>query len=229
MKKTILTILAGTALAVGSTNAAIVFGNLGATGGNGVANSGGTILSTTSWRGMVFTPSGTDLVLNTATLGLNVSAAGSADVRVDLYTWVAIPGSDPLNGAPGVSLVSATQTLGANTLNQKIDFTLNYDLTAGTSYAIVAQKTGGDGQLRWRAPSPSVVPTGQNGSGWTFVGSQNTTPQGTDSWGILGTGGASAISLSASPIPEPGTWAAMAILAGGAAFAGWRRRQQHVA
>jgi hypothetical protein len=29
---------------------------------------------------------------------------------------------------------------------------------------------------------------------------------------------------AAAPIPEPGTWAAMAIFAGGAAFAGWRRR-----
>jgi hypothetical protein len=29
----------------------------------------------------------------------------------------------------------------------------------------------------------------------------------------------------ATPIPEPGTWAAMAIFAGGAAFAGWRRRK----
>ena len=31
----------------------------------------------------------------------------------------------------------------------------------------------------------------------------------------------------AAPIPEPGTWAAMAIFAGGAAFAGLRRRRQH--
>ncbi len=30
-----------------------------------------------------------------------------------------------------------------------------------------------------------------------------------------------------APIPEPGTWAAMAIFAGGAAYAGWRRRRQH--
>ena len=29
---------------------------------------------------------------------------------------------------------------------------------------------------------------------------------------------------AAAPIPEPGTWAAMAIFASGAAFAGWRRR-----
>jgi sulfatase modifying factor 1 len=31
---------------------------------------------------------------------------------------------------------------------------------------------------------------------------------------------------AATPIPEPGTWAAMAVFAGGAAFAGWRRRRQ---
>jgi len=30
----------------------------------------------------------------------------------------------------------------------------------------------------------------------------------------------------ATPIPEPGTWAAMALFAGGAAFAGWRQRQR---
>jgi hypothetical protein len=32
-------------------------------------------------------------------------------------------------------------------------------------------------------------------------------------------------SVPTTPIPEPGTWAAMAIFAGGAAFAGWRRRK----
>ena len=30
---------------------------------------------------------------------------------------------------------------------------------------------------------------------------------------------------ASAPIPEPGTWVAMAIFAGGAAYAGWRRRQ----
>jgi hypothetical protein len=32
-------------------------------------------------------------------------------------------------------------------------------------------------------------------------------------------------SVTTAPIPEPGTWATMAIFAGGAAFAGWRRRK----
>jgi formylglycine-generating enzyme len=33
-------------------------------------------------------------------------------------------------------------------------------------------------------------------------------------------------SAEAAPVPKPGTWAAMAIFAGGAAYAGWRRRRQ---
>jgi len=37
--------------------------------------------------------------------------------------------------------------------------------------------------------------------------------------------GTSIVTPGAAPIPEPGTWAAMAIFAGGAAFAGWRRRK----
>ncbi len=32
-------------------------------------------------------------------------------------------------------------------------------------------------------------------------------------------------SADVAPTPEPGTWAAMAIFAGGAAYAGWRRRR----
>ena len=34
-----------------------------------------------------------------------------------------------------------------------------------------------------------------------------------------------AVGLASAPIPEPGTWAAMAIFAGGAAYVGWRRRR----
>ena len=34
------------------------------------------------------------------------------------------------------------------------------------------------------------------------------------------------VTFNATPIPEPGTWAAMAIFAGGAAYAGWRRRRR---
>ncbi len=68
--------------------------------------------------------------------------------------------------------------------------------------------------------------TAQNNYGWlevTWTGSSQQFQilsgayESTPDVAILAGGGA-------APIPEPGTWAAMAIFAGGAAFAGWRRR-----
>lgn len=224
MKKAILTILAGTVLAVGSTNAAIVFGNLGASGSDAIRNSGGFSLSTGTWRAIGFTTDAINLVLNSATIGLETTTAGSADIRLDLYS--------NNSGAPGSSLFNTSLTLAGNTAVAPVTFSLNQTLTAGTTYFIVAQQTGGSATTFWRQRDASgVSPTALNGSGWSNLGNftaQRSLDNG-GSWAATGSGAGSAISLDASPIPEPGTWAAMAIFAGGAAFAGWRRRQQQVA
>jgi hypothetical protein len=42
---------------------------------------------------------------------------------------------------------------------------------------------------------------------------------------VLSNGDTISVGPSAAPVPEPGTWAAAALLVGGAAFARWRRRQ----
>ena len=228
MKKAILTILTGAALAVGSANAAIVFGNLGATGSNAIQPGTGLTLTPATWRAIGFKPGGTDLVLNTATIGLSTTTSGTAIFQLDLY--------DDNAGIPGMSLFSTQQTLLANTTAQPFTFTLNQTLTAGQTYWLVGQRVGGSGNnstLSWRGPGPtgSVAPTGQNASGWASLGNTTGITSQNDgaTWGSTGTGASSAISLTASPIPEPGTWAAMAIFAGGAAYAGWRRRQQQLA
>jgi hypothetical protein len=223
MKKAILTILTGAALAVGSAQAAIVFGNLGSNGDGAIDTSGGTVLTPTVWRAFAFTPSGTDLVLNTATLGLSTTVSGTAVIRLDLYSNNA--------GIPGTSFFNTSLTLGASTSAQPITFTLDQSLTAGQTYWLVAQRDGGTGAnnvLAWRRGIPNTAPTAQNSSGWVNVGAKTSNDDGA-TWENLTAGANNAISLTASAIPEPGTWAAMAILAGGAAFAGWRRRQQHVA
>jgi hypothetical protein len=222
MKKAILTILTGAALAVGSAQAAIVFGNLGANGSDPINSNGGTLLNFTTWRAYAFTPNGADLVLNTATLGLSTRDSGTAVIRLDLYTNIA--------GSPGTSLFNTSQTVAAGTSALPITFTLNQTLTAGETYWIVAQRDGGTGAnnvLNWRPPTPTTTAaTEQNGSGWVSVGAKTSSNDGV-TWGSLETAAGNAISLTASsPIPEPGTWAAMAIFAGGAAYAGWRRRQQ---
>ena len=225
MKKTILTILTGAALAVGSANAAVVFGNLGATGSNAIQPGTGINLTSNTWRAIGFKPGGTDLVLNTATIGLYTAANGSATFQLDLYNDNAgVPG--------GTSLFSTQQFLPANTTTQPFTFTLNQTLTAGQTYWLVGQRISGTGSLAWRGPSPgSVAPTQQNASGWANLGNitGRTSTDGGLTWGSTGNGSTSSISLTASPIPEPGTWAAMAIFAGGAAYAGWRRRRQQLA
>jgi hypothetical protein len=70
-----------------------------------------------------------------------------------------------------------------------------------TLTSVVFTDTGADGLQRMLV-SGATVQSGQSG--------QITGP-------AIGPGG--------QPIPEPGTWAAMALLAGGAAFARWRRRK----
>jgi hypothetical protein len=228
MTKTFAAVLASAVIALNSANAAIVFGNLGASGTGAIQASGGINLNSTTWRAIGFTAGGTDLVLNTATIGVFVNNTGKVNMRVDLYSNNA--------GLPGTSLANTTQTIDANTLDQPITFTLNRTLTAGTTYWIVAQRTGGAGNssaLVWRPADGLVVPTTQNASGWLSLGNNTAVTSLNDgaSWGSTGNGSSSSISLSASaaPIPEPGTWAAMAIFAGGAAYAGWRRRQQQLA
>jgi hypothetical protein len=202
-------------LAVGSASAGVVYGNLGPTVGTNSIGTAGITLSSTTWRAVGFTPGGTNLVLNTATIGLNVNSAGPADVRLDLY-------SDN-SGTPGSSLFNTSQTLAASTLNQPITFNVNQTLTAGTSYWIVAQQTGGSGVLSWRNPSPvNLSPTTQNSSGWTNLGSTTGTTSNNagGTWGSTGNGSSSAISLDAVPVPEPSM---LAMLIGVAIpYAGWR-------
>jgi hypothetical protein len=218
MKKAILTILTGAALAVGSAQAAIVFGNLGADGDGAIATSGGQTVTRTAWSAVGFKPDGVNLLLNSATLGLfTLPTSGSTTAKLSLYSG---------DSAPSVNLFSTSQTLPQNTLNQPITFTLNQALTAGSTYWLVLERASGN-NLTWRPTEGSpVLPTEQNSSGWANLAASTylrTANSGT-AWNE--TTSRFSISLDASPIPEPGTWAAMAIFAGGAAYAGWRRRQQ---
>ncbi len=74
--------------------------------------------------------------------------------------------------------------------------------------------------------------TGSNrvirGGSWNFAGTflPSSHRNGVDPTVEDGYVGFRVASAPAAPIPEPGTWAALAIFAGGAAYAGWRRRQR---
>ena len=77
--------------------------------------------------------------------------------------------------------------------------------------------TGAAGALRGRRGGDwnnSAVTMSSSSSGTPVPSSENNR------------GGFRLTSPVATPIPEPGTWAAMAIFAAGAAYAGWRRRRR---
>lgn len=226
MKKsfhTFVTILAASiaaVLAVDSAKAGVVYGNLGPSGTNAIQATGGVALTSSQWRAIGFTAGGTDLVLDTVTIGLNVNSSGSAVVRLDLY--------DNNSGVPGTSLFNTSLTLAANTLNAPISFLLNQTLTSGSTYWIVAQKTGGAGTLGWRPADGSPAPTTQNASGWTNLGNATgiTSTNAGGTWGSTGNGSSSSISLFASPVPEPSTFVMLLMASSGALL--WARRKKRI-
>jgi len=214
MKKTIAAIVMGTVLAVGSTNAAIVFGNLGASGTDALDTSYRGLTSS-SWAAIGFTPTGNGFTtLGTASLGLQ----GTGLVTLTLYSNV--------SNVPGSSLgFFDTQSfnLAAPAL---VTFTFNQVLPAGPNYWLVASSASG---ANWAANANFAVPTAQNASGWAWTDSLISSDSG-GAWSQGANAGQisliDALSANVSPIPEPGTWAAMAMFAAGAGYAGWRRRQQ---
>ena len=71
--------------------------------------------------------------------------------------------------------------------------------------------------------------TAQGNYGWLQVTWTASTPSSSEEFRILSGAyesrpNVAVLAGATAPIPEPGTWAAMAIFAVGAAFAGWRRR-----
>ena len=69
---------------------------------------------------------------------------------------------------------------------------------------------------------------GRRGGSWGFdeLYLESDSPSSSTPTTELSRTGFRVASADAAPIPEPGTWAAMALFAGGAAYAGWRRRRQ---
>ena len=231
MKKTLLSILGVATLALGSAQSAVVFGNLGQDETGALSDSSYN-LTQSRWAAISFqvnTNPGQWYDLQSVKIGL----VGVGSVKLSLYS--------DASGAPGSLIGSVFDTESVNDENNpvKVSFTLTQTLTASTPYWFVAERSG-TGNTQWVAnlagnslaayipPSP-VLPN--TPSGWAYLGSK-VSNDGGSSW-VAATGSnipiVNALALSVTAIPEPGTWAAMAIFAGGAAFAGWRRRRQQTA
>ena len=218
MKKTIAAVVISAVAALGSANAAIVFGNLGNSGSDALSESGNGV-TTTTWWATGFSVASPNVYLNSATIGL----IGSGTIELSLYSSSA--------GNPGTLLASDTATVAslvATSSTFSFQNPLSFTLNAGDTYWLVGRALSGS--ATWAFADSETTPTGLNGSGWIPAGGLRSVNSG-GAWTSPGFAPFSSVSIdaTATPIPEPGTWAAMAILAGGAAFAGWRRRQQQLA
>jgi hypothetical protein len=228
MKKTLLSILGVATLAVGSAQSAVVFGNLGQDE-TGTLSDSSFNLTTARFAAIGFIVTinpGQWYDLQSVKLGL----VGVGDVKLSLYT--------DLSGEPGglVGSVFDTENVNNENVAVKVNFTLNQTLQANTPYWFVAERVG-NGTTQWVAALDGSQPVAftpvspvqpNTPSGWAYLGALVSTDGG-NNWSAP-TGSnipiVQALSISVTAIPEPSTWAAMAILAGGAAFAGWRRRRQ---
>ena len=241
MKKTLLSILGVATLALGSAQSAVVFdtvlGNLGQTENGGLDELNTQVLTSTRWFAI-----GINLAANPGQwYGLKnakIGLLGNASVTLTLY-------SDAL-GSPGSALAqfdtqavaSGSPVLTTFNLSQGTTVTPsgnstnispgNYWFVASSSaFVNWVNSASGTTPQEFTPVNPNVGPP--SASGWSYVGTAFTTNSGTN-WTAIAPGQpAQNLSISVNAIPEPGTWAAMAILAGGAAFAGWRRRRQQTA
>jgi len=239
MKKTLLSIIGVATLAMGSAQSAVVFdsvvlGNLGQTETAGLDELNTQVLTSTRWFAVGFNLAsnpGQWYGLQNVKLGL----LGSANVTLTLYSdSVGNPGSalaqfDTQSVASGSPVLTTFNLSQGGSVTPSGNFTNispgNYWFVARSSAFVNWVNTASDTTpVEFSPVNPNVGPASP--SGWSYVGTKFTTNSGTN-WTAVAVGQpATKLSISVAAIPEPGTWAAMAILAGGAAFAGWRRRRQ---
>jgi hypothetical protein len=224
IKSTLLSVAAASFL-LADARAVIVFGNLGSSG-TGLLDTASQQITSTTWLAQGFTTpvSGGLLNLESIVLGLSVNA-GSTDTRVQLFANSGgLPSGSALATVVG-SVASNTPALYTFTLASP------YLLSSGTTYWIVVSDPDIGDQYNWVFNNDEVNPSGQNSSGylWPSAGTLRTTDGGlnwTDRSAFSQSDAAFYLNASApAAVPEPGTWAAAALLVGGAAYARWRKRK----
>ena len=214
----ILTVAVAIALALSAAPSRaelIVFDNLSAGSPDGSA-----LVSNSQWLAQSFSTTSAGFTLSGVALRLWNDSGTSGNF--ELQVWDARGAS----GRPGAQVGSAIYTGLAQALGSGygslltvsglnvtlVPDTTYYMLAAGTSLADITSFSTYPGTLSWDATSVVTSPaygTANSGVNWISEAANQYMK----------------VTAASAPIPEPGTWAAMAIFAGGAAYAGWRRRR----
>jgi hypothetical protein len=166
------------------------------------------------WQAQSFLTSAGSWTLTSADLKLR-GQANSIVVAIYSNSGSDLPGSS-------IGTLSGATTINSPTTSTILSYTGNISLLGSTRYWLVYTSNGeSDWQVAsstnttgtWSVPTPNRSAVSYNEPfAWTGQSSNF-------SFSLNATAAAPAA------VPEPGTWAAAALLAGGAAFARWRRRK----
>jgi len=197
-------------------------------------NSGATLSGSGSIGGLIVNTGGT---INPGNSPGTQTVVGNAVWNVGgNYNWQIHDVAGTAGSSTGWDLLNITGTLNLGALSVGSEFKINlwslsqvvpdingdavnFDPAQNYTWTIA---TAAGGITNYTGANQFFVNTGAtNGTG----GFSNLLDNGTFSVVQSGNDLNLVFTSASAPIPEPGTWAAMAIFAGGAAYAGWRRRK----
>ena len=160
--------------------------------------------------------------LNSVDLPLAVTGAGNGSPQLQIYSDNA--------GNPGTALIATftNPTFGAQSL-YNLSLSKPFAMSASTSYWLVLSDSTAASQTKfnWYYSDTFSAPTGQNGSGLTYLAAARSLNGGaawTTNNGFAQTG----ITVNATAVPEPGTYVLGTIATGVMAAVTHRRRQKRL-
>jgi len=194
----------GTISATPQATALEVFGNPGGLGDN--AGSLGDYVALAQG----FSVTGTSYTLDSIALGLQFTATlpTSSQISIGLYSD---SGSNPGTLLGSFDTTTASPEFVADDQNvfSFSSYTGNNALNAGSSYWLVVSATSGAPVFRWKYAAGNTPPSEQSSSGVTYVGARGIDSQFPgDGWvDVTEFESPMRISVFATPVPEPSTYA----------------------
>lgn len=146
----------------------------------------------------------------------------SVPSSMNLWLYAADINSKPTGSA--LYTVFSGYGFGAWADEKPVATSLNYSLSANTTYLLVMQGSSG-GTLGWKYPT-ATLPTSSISPTPTFYNWRSTDSGSTWSDAAPTTGFNMIVNATAAPVPEPGTWAAAALLVGAAGYVRLRKCAQ---
>ncbi len=146
-----------------------------------------------------FTTDSSNYTLDSVTINIATVADASGNFQLSLY-------SDNTS-KPGSSL-GALSGLSNPVVGENPYTAASLSLTANTTYWVVANVTSGSGSYYW-ADSQDLSETNSSGATWTLGNDSYVSLDGLSTWVINGTSRPLMLSVTATAVPEPSTYAAI--------------------